>query len=222
MTHPVQRLRLCYSQAGDARFVGHLDTARFWERVFRRAGLPLAYSQGYNPQPRLQFAAALPVGTEGEQELLDVWLTETVAPDAWLEPIRRQLPPGFRLLSIREAPLKAPAMQAQLRQARYRVHFAAQLPAAELRRRVEALMAQSSLLRPHHKRRDKSYDLRPLLLDLRVEEAEGPILHMLVRSGGQGNARVDEVLDALGVADYPHHIVRSELIFAEDAPDDAL
>ncbi len=211
---PVQRLRFCYAQADDARYVGHLDTARFWERAFRRVELPLAYTQGYNPQPRMQFAAALPVGTEGEQELLDVWLIERIEPDAWLERIRSTLPPGFRLRSICEVPLKAPAMQSQLRMARYRVHLGRALAEDELSARVGALLAQPKLLRPHHKRRHQTYDLRPLLVEMTVETGTEVVLRMLVRSGGQGNARVDEVLDALGVVDVPHHTIREELIFA--------
>lgn len=214
MTSPVQRLRLCYSQTDDARYVGHLDTARFWERVFRRVDLPLAYTQGYNPQARMQFASALPVGTAGENELLDVWLKERIEPQSWLERIRKTLPPGFRLKSIQEVPLKAPAMQSQLRQARYSVDFGAGIAGGELDARVQRLLAASELWRPHHKRKDRTYDLRALIVEMEVEVTRhGVLLHMLVRSGGQGNARVDEVLDALGVADIPHDTVRHELIF---------
>lgn len=211
----MQRLRLCYAQTGDARYIGHLDTARFWERVFRRVDLPLAYTQGYNPQARIQFASALPVGIEGENELLDVWLNEAVDPEVWLERIRQTLPPGFRLKSIREVPLKAPAMQSQLQQTRYSIDFGTDIGGGELKARVRSLMALKELWRPHHKRKDKTYDLRALIDEMQVDESvTGVRLHLLVRSGSQGNARVDEVLDSLGVVHIPHHTVRHELIFA--------
>jgi len=112
---PFQRLRLRYSKKGEARYIGHLDVARFWERVFRRVDLPIAYSQGFNPQARLQFASALPVGVAGENELVDVWLLERIEPTAWLDRLRRTLPPGFFLKDIEEVPLKSPAMQSRLR-----------------------------------------------------------------------------------------------------------
>jgi radical SAM-linked protein len=215
MTTPVQRLRLCYAQTGDARYVGHLDTARFWERAFRRVDLPLAYTQGYNPQARMQFASALPVGIAGENELLDVWLKERIEPQSWLARIRQTLPSGFWLKSIQEVPLKAPAMQSQLRFARYSVAFGEGITADELEARVQRLLVATELWRPHHKRKDKTYDLRALIVEMAVEKREeGPLLRMLVRSGGQGNARVEEVLDALGVLDIPHDTVRHELIFA--------
>lgn len=215
MSPPVQRLRLCYAQTGDARYVGHLDTARFWERVFRRADLPLAYTQGYHPQPRIQFASALPVGIDGENELLDVWINETLDPQVWIERLQHTLTPGFRLQSIQEVPLKAPAMQSQLRTARYSVDFGTAIAGDALTARVQHLLAAPELWRPHHKRKDKIYDLRALIDEIQVEETgNGILLRLLVHSGAQGNARVDEVLDALGVADIRHHTVRHELIFA--------
>ena len=61
------------------RFTGHLDLHRAWERTFRRAGLPLAYSQGFNPHPRLNLASALPLGFTSEGEVIDVWLEQDLA-----------------------------------------------------------------------------------------------------------------------------------------------
>ena len=78
---PKQRLRLRFSKGEQLKYISHLDLARAWERAFRRAGLPVAHSQGFNPRPRLQIAAALPVGVTGRAEYLDVWLTEALVPE---------------------------------------------------------------------------------------------------------------------------------------------
>lgn len=209
---PVQRLRLRYSKTGDARYVGHLDVARFWERVFRRVDLPIAYSQGFNPQVRMQFASALPVGIAGENELLDLWLRERIDPLAWLDRLRRALPPGFALHDISEVPLKAPPMQASLRFAIYEVQFGADVSRDELAGRVQNLLAEPEIIRPHHKRPGKTYDLRPLIAALDVEtEDGGVVLHMKLSAGQQGNARANEVLDALGLANRSHAIRRISL-----------
>jgi uncharacterized protein (DUF2344 family) len=68
------RLRIVFSKTGALRYTGHLDLQKIWERTARRAGLPLAYSQGFHPQPKIQLAAALPLGFSGRAELVDIWL----------------------------------------------------------------------------------------------------------------------------------------------------
>ncbi|MCB0240184.1 MAG: TIGR03936 family radical SAM-associated protein, partial [Anaerolineae bacterium] len=75
-----QRLRVTYSHQGPLRYVGHLDVVRTWERALRRAEVPLAYSEGFNPQAKLQFASGLPLGTTGRAEIMDVLLTEVTDP----------------------------------------------------------------------------------------------------------------------------------------------
>ena len=197
---PVQRLRLRYGKKNDARFIGHLDVARFWERVFRRVNLPIAYSQGFNPQARLQFASALPVGITGENELVDVWLLERIEPSDWLDRLRSTLPPGFILQDICEVPLKSSVMQSSLRYAIYRVYPCSDLSQDELRGRVQNLLAEEAILRPHQKKKEKTYDLRPLIDSLDVQTENGVVvLEMKLRSGQQGNARASEVLEVLGL-----------------------
>ncbi len=211
---PIQRLRLIYSKTGDARYIGHLDLARFWERVFRRVDLPLAYSHGYNPQPRIQFASALPVGIAGEQELLDLWLTRKVNPVEWLPAIARNLPPGFAILDLKEVHLKLPAMQASLRRAIYRVCWR-EIDPQELTQRVDALLARKEIIRPRFKKPHKTYDLRPRILNIeRIPEIPGCI-RMELQAGSQNNARVSEVIDAMGLTAPPHEIVRERLILNE-------
>lgn len=211
---PVQRLRLRYAQKGDARFIGHLDVARFWERVCRRVDLPLAYSHGFNPQPRLQFAAALPVGVAGENELLDLWLTTRVDPAPWQQRIRHSLPPGFTLHALAEAPLTLPAMQATLHQAEYTVAGLDLAVIEALPQRIVALLAQTTLPRPHHKHPDQTHDLRPLIHEIAATPAG---LRLRLAAGGQGHARVGEVLALLGLDETRLHICRTALLLEEPA-----
>ena len=70
------RLRIVFSKSDTLRYTGHLDLHRIWERTCRRAGIPLSYSQGFHPQPRISLAAALPLGFMGQAELMDLWLDQ--------------------------------------------------------------------------------------------------------------------------------------------------
>ena len=72
------RLRITFSKSGTLRYTGHLDLQSIWERTVRRAGLPLAYTQGFHPSPKIQIASALPLGFIGSAEIVDVWLQDNV------------------------------------------------------------------------------------------------------------------------------------------------
>ena len=161
----------------------------------------------------MQFASALPVGIAGENELLDLWLLERIDPEAWLDPLRSTLPPGFALHDIAEVLLKSPPMQASLRFAIYEVRFGVDLGRDELEGRVQDLLAEPEIIRPHHKKQGKTYDLRPLIGTLDVQAAnDAVVLQMKLSAGQQGNARATEVLDALGFAEHKRSISRINLV----------
>jgi hypothetical protein len=86
------RYRITFSKTEAMRFTGHLDLHRTWERTFRRAGLPLAYSEGFNPHPKINIGAALPLGCLSRGDLIDAWLERERADVAHLLPP----PPGIR------------------------------------------------------------------------------------------------------------------------------
>src|SRR6185436_15833831 len=73
-----QRIRIHFGKTGTLRFIGHLDMAKMWERVLRRADLPIEYTQGFNRRPRTQFADALPLGITSAEEIIDVWLVDEI------------------------------------------------------------------------------------------------------------------------------------------------
>ena len=103
-----QRMRVTFSTADTVKYVGHLDMHRAWERAIRRARLPLAYTQGFNPQARLQFAAALPVGFTGQGEVADVFLNEALDPAEFLSRLAAALPPGIRPLRAEPVARESP------------------------------------------------------------------------------------------------------------------
>ncbi|MBC7337876.1 MAG: DUF2344 domain-containing protein, partial [Clostridia bacterium] len=90
-----QRVRIRFSKTGDLRFIGHHDLVRTLERLFRRAELPLAFSQGFHPKPKISFPLALALGLEGRNEVLELELTEALSTDEILARLQRATVPGL-------------------------------------------------------------------------------------------------------------------------------
>jgi radical SAM-linked protein len=207
------RYRITFTRDRTVRFVGHLDLAKTWERVLRRADLPVAFSQGFHPLPKITFASALPVGCTSEAEVMDVVLTEPIAPSDMAARLAPALPAGIAIASITEVPLNAPALQAALRWAEYVVTVETDETREQVESQVQTFLAAPSLMR---ERRGKSYDLRPLVLSLTVEAVLASSVQLVMRllaDASAGTGRPDEVLAALGWADAPAQIHRRELGF---------
>lgn len=224
MTDPTQpppnhRLRLVFAKKKQIKYIGHLDLVLAWERALRRAQIPLAYSKGFNPRPKIQVASSLPVGTTGSAEIMDIITTHLVDPAEALARIRPALPVGIELHSVEAIPLKAPTLQHLLRQADYRVMVETDLPVDELTRRIESLLAAAELPQTRQRKKQlETIDLRPWLHELAVESVEpGEVyLHMRLSAGQFGNLRPEEALKALGLADNWAEIERTRLIFELD------
>lgn len=225
MTDPNQaakyRLRLTFSKKKTIKYISHLDLALAWERALRRAQIPLVYSQGFNPRPKLQVASGLPLGTAGRAEILDIIISNPISPEEALERIRPTLPAGIELHTVEATPLKSPSLQHLLRQAEYRVTVETELSAEAVTQRVNDLLAADEITQIRRRRkRDEEIDLRPWLHELRIEAIDdGEVqLHMRLTAGQFGNLRPEAVLEALDLADNWHSIERIKLIFEDDLP----
>jgi radical SAM-linked protein len=95
------RVRIRFSKLGKVRFVGHRDVARLWERTLRKGSVPVAYSEGFSPRPRLSFGLALPLGAESYAEYLDVELASDHDPAELEQRLAGLLPPGFAVHAVR-------------------------------------------------------------------------------------------------------------------------
>jgi radical SAM-linked protein len=212
----LNRYRITFTRDKTIRFVGHLDLAKTWERILRRADLPVAYSQGFHPLPKITFASALPVGCTSEAELMDVVLSTPCEPASIMARLSPALPAGIAIASVVEVPMQAPALQASLRWAEYVVTVETDETQEQVESTVSAFLAAPTLER---ERRGKSYDLRPLVLSLAIESAHPPstqIVMRLLADASAGTGRPDEVLAALGWSGAPAQIHRRGLGFADD------
>lgn len=204
------RYRLTFAKTEAMRFTGHLDVHRTWERTFRRAGLPLAYSEGFNPRPRLNIGAALPLGCLSRADLLDAWLERPMAPDQIEVSLKQAEAPGLQVISIVEADPAEPALQQRIVSAEYEVALPLSAIPAQVGERVGELLASTSLPRT---RRGKPYDLRPLLEALEYD-GSGPTLRMQLAAREGAAGRPEEVVDALGIDPASVRAVRTRLVLA--------
>ncbi|KAA2266194.1 DUF2344 domain-containing protein [Solihabitans fulvus] len=99
----MQKLRLRYAKRGRLRFTSHRDVARTFERALRRAGVPMAYSQGFNPHPKVSWIGASPTGVASEAEYVEVQVVEQIDPVALRAALDAALPPGLDVLEVVQA-----------------------------------------------------------------------------------------------------------------------
>ena len=202
------RLRITFAKQGALRYTGHLDLHRLWERAARRAELPLAYSQGFHPQPKLAIAAALPLGFSSRCEVLDMRLEHDIPLDGLQQKLQETLPTGIQVSAIESVDEKLPALQTLVASAEYLVSFTEAIDLSELNEKIKSALEMDSIMR---ERRGKTYDLRPLIEELTVQTDGKIFMRLAAREGATG--RPEEVLDILGIAFEETRIERTQLIF---------
>ena len=206
------RARITFSKQGALRYIGHLDLHRLWERAMRRADLPLSYSQGFHPQPKISLASALPLGFSSCGEVLDVRFNDEIPIEEIASRLKDSLPPDIQVTHVETVDEREPALQTQVLSATYDVHLTEPVDGSDLTRKVEELLISESLPR---ERRGKVYDMRPLIETLNViTEADGKVwlqMKLAARDGATG--RPEEVLNALGVEPEYTLVERTLLIF---------
>jgi radical SAM-linked protein len=200
------RIRINYAKTEPLRYTGNLDVHRIWERTLRRARLPIAYSQGFHPQPKLHQACPLPLGITSQAEMIDAWLDIDEMPEDLAAKIQTAAPPGIEIQSVELAELNGPALQTQTTSTVYSAELKIDIPPEELISRIDHLLASPDVPR---QRRGKSYNLRPLIDDLRLEEDHRLVMQLAAREGATG--RPEEVLDQLGLQPYDARLERIAL-----------
>ena len=96
------RIRITFAKQGPLRYIGHLDLHKLWERAARRTELPLAYSQGFHPQPKMNMAAALPLGFSSRCEVIDMKLEHDISLDDLPTRLNQTLPSGLRVIQVEQ------------------------------------------------------------------------------------------------------------------------
>ncbi|HKJ38240.1 MAG TPA: TIGR03936 family radical SAM-associated protein [Anaerolineales bacterium] len=202
------RIQITFSKQGPLRYTGHLDLHKLWERAARRAELPLAYSQGFHPQPKMNIAAALPLGFSSRCEVLDMRLERDIPLDGLIQKLNDTMPEGIRVTHIEQADERAPALQTQVVSAEYEVTSKETGFGSDLKRTIDSVMESESIIRT---RRNKEYDLRPLIEELELTSDSKLYMKLTSKEGATG--RPEEVLDVLVIAFEETRIERVRLNF---------
>jgi radical SAM-linked protein len=191
------RFRIVFAKEGEFACLSHLELQRTFIRALRRAAVPMAYSQGFNPQPRLSFAAPLAVGIESDREYLEVDLAANMECNALKQSLNCQLPPALAVQKVQPADPLLPALAAQVEAALYLAVFSSYT--LELAEAVQALatVAVLDVERPA-KDRQKKVNIRPFIYNLCLQNASGEgKLFMFLATGNRGGARPSEIIDLL-------------------------
>ena len=197
----VQKLRLRYAKRGPLRFASHRDLARALERALRRARVPMAFSAGFSPHPKISYVGAAPTGAASEAEYVEIGLAERRDPEEVRAALDTSLPPGIDVLECVEA-LGSGSLADRIDAATWRVELPG-VPLAELAPAVEAFLAADVVtVEKRTKNGLRDIDARAAVAGASAaEEAGCAILHMVVRQVTPA-VRPDDVLAALvAVAD---------------------
>ena len=165
-------IRFKFTRGEELRFISHLDQQRLFQRAFRRAGLNIAHSNGFNPHPKLSFALAMSVGLMSDSEYGDVVLTRDIDLTEFTKRLNASLPEGLKVVEARRIPQGKTSLSASLTDSRYRIEVALEprMDAASLN---EALSAYQSLDEVILEKRNKKgklvpKNIRPFIQDIRV------------------------------------------------------
>jgi radical SAM-linked protein len=191
---PVQRLRVRYAKRGRLRFTSHRDFSRAFERAVFRARIPMAYSSGFNPHPRISYAGAAPTGSASEAEYLEIGLAEVVQPDSVRAQLEEALPDGLDILEVVESP--GGSLADRLEASRWTLLVDA--PVGETQAAVERFLATESVsVERMTKKGLREFDCRAAVVSLRAEAHErGASLDLVVRHTVPA-VRPDDVLTGL-------------------------
>lgn len=231
----VQRLRVTLGKLGSMALIGHLDLVRLFDRALRRAELPIAFTGGFHPGPRVSPANALPLGATSSGEVVDFEMAQAIAPADFLQRFAAQLPPEIPLYGVEEVSLQEPSATKRLDQAEYYLRIAPEeVSVAPWQRWIDAVLALNEFLWEKQTKSGKTQmvDLRERLHDLTVISPDHPLpvgleypkedcgvwLRVVGNCRNDGNLlRPEHVVSMVEQVSNQsltlHHVHRSQLIF---------
>ncbi len=188
------RLRIRFTKTGTLRWISHRDLARTWERLLRRAGLELAFSEGFHPKPKISFPSALALGIEALDELVELEIVGQFELSEVERRIRAQLPDGMELLAIES--LLSAKMKAKVSACRYRMTIASEL-CDKVRAEIDSVLAEPKL---QVQRKDKVIECDTTHALFALELDENRLLITLPTTAG-ASVRPSDILERLGLGE---------------------
>ena len=191
------RLIAKYNKGEQIKYISHLDTVRCVERAFRRANIPVVFSQGFNPHPKLSFASALAVGITSDGEYMDIILKEPLDPKVFVERMNSILPKGFRIIQAKEIDNTVPALMSIIKKASYVIKIF-DLKTDYETKLNQFLLQNSIVVNKQGKRDNQLIDIRNMIDQMQVitRDNEGVIIKAKVCTGSEKNLNPQLLMDA--------------------------
>ena len=200
------------------RHIGHLDLMRSMQRALRRSGLPIRYSNGFNPHIQLSFAAPLSVGVVGTRELMDVPLAEEIAPEEFCRKMNATLPPLLQVRKARLVPDDFPTLMSLVTGSRIRIHMHDAFDAQAIAQALQSFMAGTECIALRKTKSGENLcNIRPFVLEASMCDQD---LNCVVDNNAAGSLKPALLLRALAKIaglEQPSYIAYRETILTRDA-----
>jgi len=212
----MQRIRIHYHKTEPLRYTGNLDVHKIWERTLRRAHLPLAYSQGFHPQPRINQACPLPLGMTSRAEMIDVWFEQDISPEQVLSALASAPQPGLEMQSAEIVDLRTPSLPTQVISSDFLTTLLDPIEITDLESCIARVESAETLPRIW---KGKAYDLKTLLESIRLLPLlPNGLAQMEIRLSAREGAtgRPEEVISAFGLDPLNARYQRTGLVLKND------
>ena len=213
----MHRLGIRFAKEEELKYISHLDLLRTYVRAIRRSRLPISYSQGFKPRPKITLAVPLPLGATSSGEYCDILLQEKVSPEFFGKKLAQQLPPGLRLMKVFDVLLEAPPLPAVIQGALYSYRNPHGLP-GDIQEKANKLLQRKEIKVARNKGRGKviEVDIRPFIYSLKVNCQESKTqasLEMLLATGSKGGAKPSEILKNLGEDNVESYLLHRHSLY---------
>ena len=213
------RMLAVFEKSERIRHIGHLDIQRSVQRGLRRSGLPVAYSNGFNPHILISFASALSTGAAGKREIMDVTMAEPVTAEAFTAAMNGAMPPDLRVLEARELDDRHPAMMSLVRAARYDLKIDGEEAFRAIEGAIPAAMDKETLTATRKtKTKITECNIRPLIHEIAAKDGH---LTAVLTLNEQEACKPGMLLEALcreaGIEEIPRATVTRLGLMGENA-----
>lgn len=208
------KLRIKFKKFGPVRFIGHLDVMRYFQKAIRRAGLDVAYSQGFSPHQIMSFAAPLGVGLESNGEYMDIEAHSIISCQDVQDRLNAVSAPGIEVVSVKLLPDEAGNAMASVAAASYTVRFReGRGPHFDMDTALTSFLAKEEILiTKEGKKGTREVDLKPGIYELTWQDNA---LHMLVDASSAGNIKPIQIVEAL-FADHQETLLENALLVTRE------
>lgn len=201
----MKNMRLKFSKKGKMIYISHLDLMRLFQRAFRRGGIMLKHTEGFNPQPKMSFATALALGTSSDGEYMDIELETDISPAELRERLDESLPPDIKVLKAAEKEGKESIM-ALIEWGQYVVKLNSNMEydLEKLNKAIESFLKLEEIVevkekKKKHKVTTREVNIRPNIkrIDLMTSENSEIMMNMFLKTGSNGNLKPETVVEKL-------------------------